>query len=358
MLHEFLSANRDAILTRTREKARHRPAPCPTDEELQNGLPMFLGQLVEMLQADHPGEGALEIGSSATKHGEEMRRRGCTVAQVVQDYGSICQAITEIAVEQRASIGADEFKTLNGCLDGAVAAAVTEFGRQREQIMSEESNEHLGVLAHELRNALHTATLGFEALQSGLVGPGGSTSRLVQSSLEQMHDLLDRSLTEVRVKAGVHRRTSVSVAAIIREVAAGAEVEAAHRHMQLTIGPVTDDLTVDGDKQILVSAVANLMQNAFKFTRAAGRVSLHTSATVDWVEIVVADECGGLPVEKTELLFRLFEQHGADRTGLGLGLAISRRGVEDSGGTIHVRDMPGRGCVFTIRLPRRPAAVS
>lgn len=352
MLHEFLATNREEILTRTREKALHRTASCPTDEELRNGLPMFLEQLVEMLQTNRREEGTLEIGTSATKHGAEMRRKGFTVGQVVQDYGAMCQAITEIAVEQRASIDPVEFKTLNGCLDSAVAAAVTEFGRQQEQRMSDESNEHLGVMAHELRNALHTATLGFDALQSGLVGSGGSTSRVVQISLEQMQSLLDHSLTEVRLKAGMHRRASLSVAALIREVVAGAEMDAAHRHVELTVGAVPDGVTIDADKQILVSALSNLMQNAFKFTRASGHVSLHVRATVDRVEIAIEDECGGLPVEKSELLFRLFEQHGSDRTGLGLGLAISRRGVEDSGGTIDVRDLPGKGCVFTVSLPR------
>jgi signal transduction histidine kinase len=350
VLHEFLTANRGQIIARVREKALRRSTSHSTDEEPNNGVPMFLTQLVEMLQTD-PGSAAIEIGTSATKHGEEMRQKGFTIAQVVQDYGEICQAITEIAVEQKASIETVEFKTLNCCLDSAVAAAVTEFGRQQEQFMSDESNEQLGVLAHELRNALHTATLGFDALQSGLVGPGGSTSKLVLTSLGQMHDLLERSLTEVRLKAGVHRRTSVSVATLIQEVAVAAELDAAHRHLQLTIGTVAEDLMVNADKHILVSALSNLVQNAFKFTRTSGHVSLQTCATGDRVEIAIEDECGGLPVEKSELLFRLFEQQGTDRTGLGLGLAISRRGIEDSGGTIHVRDIPGKGCVFTVSLP-------
>ena len=354
MLHDFLTANRQQIIARAQEKTLKRATPHPTDDELNAGLHMFLTQLVEMLRPNSPGSAATEIGTSAAKHGEEMRRRGLTVGQVVQDYGQICQAITEVAVEQRASIETTEFKMLNCCLDAAVAAAVTEFGRQQEQSMSNENNEQLGVLAHELRNALHTATLGFEALQSGLVGPGGSTSRLVLTSLGQMHDLIERSLTEVRVKAGVHRQTRVSVAALIQEVAAAVEIDAANRRVQLTIGDVAEGLTITADKQILASALSNLMQNAFKFTRASGRVSLHVHATVDRVEIAIEDECGGLPIEKSELLFRLFEQQGADRTGLGLGLAISRRGIEDSGGTISVHDMPGKGCIFTVSLPREP----
>jgi len=71
------------------------------------------------------------------------------------------------------------------------------------------------------------------------------------------------------------------------------------------------------------------------------------------VQIQIEDECGGLPPGEIEHLFRLFEQRGADRTGLGLGLAISRQGVEESGGAIRVRDLPGKGCVFTVDLPRQ-----
>jgi signal transduction histidine kinase len=282
-----------------------------------------------------------------------MRRMGFTVGQVVQDYAGLCQAITELAVESRTSIRSDEFKTLNGCLDGAVASAVTEFGRQREQSISDQGAEHLGVLAHELRNALNTATLAFGALQSGAVGPSGSTSGVVSRSLARMRDLLDRSLAEVRLQAGIHKRTHISVAALIEEVAIAAAVEAAHGGLQLTVGPVADGVTIHADEQILVSALSNLLQNAFKFTHPHGHVSLKTHTTVDRVRIEIEDECGGLPAGTIEDLFRMFEQRGADRTGLGLGLAISRQGVEESGGTIHVRDLPGKGCVFTVDLPRQ-----
>jgi signal transduction histidine kinase len=68
--------------------------------------------------------------------------------------------------------------------------------------------------------------------------------------------------------------------------------------------------------------------------------------------IEVEDECGGLPPGGAEALFRPFEQRGADRAGLGLGLAISRQAIARHGGTITVRDMPGRGCVFVVEIPQ------
>jgi signal transduction histidine kinase len=65
-----------------------------------------------------------------------------------------------------------------------------------------------------------------------------------------------------------------------------------------------------------------------------------------------AADGSGLPEGKAEEIFRPFEQLNAERSGLGLGLAISRRGVEANGGALHVRNLPGAGCVFTIDLPR------
>lgn len=94
------------------------------------------------------------------------------------------------------------------------------------------------------------------------------------------------------------------------------------------------------------------LQNAVKFTRPLGRVSLTAYAVADRVLIDVADECGGLRDGKAEEMFQRVEQLGAKRAGLGLGLSISRRGVEANGGTLRVRDVPQVGCVFTIDLPR------
>jgi signal transduction histidine kinase len=351
MLHDFINANREEIIARTREKVANRSAPRATAEELEKGIPLFLTQLVSMLRSPALEAGATAIGKGATRHGEEMRRTGFTVGQVVQDYGGLCQAITELAIDSKTSIRSDEFKILNRCLDDAIAFAVTEFGRQREQSIMNQGLEHLGVLAHELRNALNSATLAFSALQSGTVGTSGSTSTVIFRSLARMRDLLDRSFAEVRLRAGIHKRTQVSVAALIEDVAITAAVEAAHLGLQFTVTPVAGGLMIHADAPILVSALSNLIQNAFKFTRPFGHVSLRTHATADRVQIEIEDECGGLPAGEVQHLFRLFEQRGVDRTGLGLGLAISRQGVEDSDGVIRVRDLPGKGCVFTVDLP-------
>ena len=108
---------------------------------------------------------------------------------------------------------------------------------------------------------------------------------------------------------------------------------------------------MEADRQLLESAVANLLHNALKFTRPRGHVSLRTHLRQGLVLIEVEDECGGLPPGKAEELFRPFEQRGRDRSGMGLGLAISLRSVRANGGELSVRNLPGKGCIFTIALP-------
>ena len=350
MLHDFITENREEIIDLCRVKVAGRPAPRPTPEELMHGVPLFLGQLVEILRlhaTSSPG-----IRDSASRHGGELLRMGFTVGQVVHDYGDICQSITELALEKRAPILTGEFRTLNRCLDDAIANAVTEYGKQRDNRISAERTERLGIFAHELRNLLNTAMLSFEVLQTGSVGVGGATGAILGRSLSGLRDLVDRSLADTRLNAGMQNRERIVVADFIEEVEVSAAMEARERGLRLTVVRVDGDVAVEADRQILASAVANLLQNAFKFSRPEGQVSLRSSADADRVRVEVEDECGGLPPGDPRALFLPFEQRGGDRTGLGLGLAISRRGVEASGGVLKVRNIPGKGCVFTVDLPR------
>jgi signal transduction histidine kinase len=350
MLHEFLLTNRAAIVERTRARVAARPAPRATDAELESGIPLFLDQLIEKLQCP---KGTSEApAESASKHGGNLLRRGFTVAQVVHDYGDVCQAVTELADETKAAITADEFHTFNGFLDDAIAQAVTEYTRTREQSITDEGTERLGNLAHELRNALGAAMLSFQTLKAGNVGIGGSTAALLGRSLRKLSALIDSSVARVRLESDSRMTERFSVQQFIEELEVAASMEANARDLALAVTPVPPGIDVAVDRQLLAGAVTNLLQNAFKFTRPKGHVSLKTSSTNDRVFIEVEDECGGLAPGKAEELFKPFEQRSRDRTGLGLGLSISRRSIEAIGGELRVRDVPGIGCIFTVDLPR------
>ena len=364
MLYEFLTLHRDEIVARTRLKVAARIAPRPTEAELEHGVPLFLDQLVQTLQREQRTE-ARPTGDgfapSAIQHGGQLQHAGFTVAQVVHDYGDVCQAVTELAIELESPISADEFKTLNRCLDEAIAQAVTEYGRQRELSLSDRGTERLGSLAHELRNLLSNAMLAFEVLKTGAVGVGGSTGSILGRNLAGLRDLIDRSLAEVRLEAGRQRRERVALTEIMEEVELAAAIEARAQGLQLSVTPVEPTAVIEVDRQLIAAALANLLQNAFKFSRRQGHIALRVDAVTapGRVLIDVEDECGGLPPGRAEELFRPFEQRNANRSGLGLGLAIARESVETNGGSIRARDLPGRGCIFTIDLPlilREPAA--
>jgi signal transduction histidine kinase len=356
MLHEFLTLHRDEIIARTRQKVATRTAPRPTEAELENGVPLFLQQLVDTLQREQATtsrQTSPEMTQSAQRHGGELKKAGFTVGQVVHGYGDVCQAVTELAMELESPISADEFKTLNRCLDEAIAQAVTEFARQRDLSVSDRGTERLGFFAHELRNLLSNAMLAFEVLKSGTVGIGGSTGAVLGRNLVALRDLIDRSLAEVRLEAGLQRREKVPLAELMEEVAVAAGIEAQARGFQLTVTPVPPGLAIDVDRQLIAAALANLVQNAFKFSPTGGHVVLRTDATTapGRIQIQVEDECGGLPPGEAEDLFRPFEQRGSNKSGLGLGLAIARESVETNGGLIRAQNLPGKGCVFTIDLP-------
>jgi signal transduction histidine kinase len=194
--------------------------------------------------------------------------------------------------------------------------------------------------------------MAFEVLRTGNVGVGGSTGSVLRRSLSALRDLVDRSLAEVRLQRGVQDRARFGIAELIVELAPAAALDADARGLSFHVEPGDAGVIVSADRPVLAATVANLLQNAFKFTRPGTTVTLRGSATFDRALIEVEDECGGLPDGNTDGLFQPFEQRGADRTGLGLGLAISRWGAEANSGRIHTRNLPDHGCIFTVDLPR------
>ena len=348
LLQDFILTHRDEIIQRAREKLAVRAAPRPTERELVHGIPLFLTQLGEVLRSDGNGR-AME--ASATRHGGDLLQQEFTIAQVVHGYGDLCQAITEIALERSLPISTEDFQTLNRCLDNVIASAVTEYARQRDVDVSDVETRRRGFFAHELRNHLNTAMLAFQAVKSGRVGVTGSTIEVLERSLRRLRELIDRSVTEVRLASGAHHRERRRVADFVEEMEIDASIDAANRGLGFTVGRVDRKLEIDVDRHLFASAISNVLQNAFKFTRPSGHVSVRIHSTADRVSIDVEDECGGLLPGIAEAIFRPFEQRASDRAGLGLGLTISRQAIEADGGKISLRDIPGKGCVFTVEMP-------
>ena len=354
LLHEFIAAHREEIIRRCRAKVATRTMPPPTEAEMDFGVPLFLDQLVDALRLGLSSSPQIE--RTAGRHGHELLLKGFTVSQVVQDYGDVCQTVTGLAVELDAPISTDDFRTLNRCLDDAIAGAVTEFGLGRNQSTldgeSARGNERLGFLAHQVQALTNTAIVAFEVLKTGRVGHTGSTAAVVDGCLMGIRGLLGRSLAEIRLPHHVQNRAPFLVAGFIEELAAAATVEASVKGLALTVLPLEDGVVIDGDRQVLAGVVRDLLQNAFKFTRPSTTVTLRVGATAERVLIEILDECDGLPNENVHDLFRPLQELPVDESCAGLSLAFSRWGVEANDGRISARNLPEKGCVFTVDLPR------
>ncbi len=370
MMHAFLTNNRSELTARCTAKVAARPQRGASESQLSNGIPMFLDQLIRTLRAEEAGayeesigiSGASggdalvpsEIGVSAAAHGASLLGLGYTVDQVVHDYGDLCQAITDLAFERDAPFAVDEFRTLNRCLDNAIADAVLEFTAQRDARLlkthTNEARERVGFLVHELRNALSTATVAVSALEFGNLSVTGATGAVLKRSHATLGLLIDRAVDEVR-QGTLSERQVFSVASFIEDAESAARLEAEAAGCGLVVPLVPHGMSVRGNRPLLHAALANLLQNAFKFTHAHTEITLRAFPFEGKALIEVHDHCGGLSHGTAEAMFTPFTQRNADRTGLGLGLAIARHSVEADFGTLSVRDVPGMGCVFTIALP-------
>ena len=319
MMHVFLSNNRDELIARCKEKAGQRPNRAASDSQLKNGVPIFLSQLQRTLQAEEvddvdaslqisgPSSGnataATEMGVSAAAHGKQLLELGFTVAQVVHAYGDLCQAITDLAFERDAPFGIDEFRTLNRCLDNAIAEAVTEFNFQRDASLGRRSaDERIGFLAHELRNSLSAAMLAAAAMELGSLSLSGATGAVLKRSLESMKALIHDAVGDVRAQIATPQEV-LHVESLVAEAAHAASLYAQASGCQLIVAPVESGLQVFASREGLLGVLANLLENAFKFTRHQTEVTLSTHATVDFVKFEVTDHCGGLPPGYADALF-------------------------------------------------------
>jgi signal transduction histidine kinase len=374
MMHDFLFANRRELERRCREKVLARPDRAPNKAQLEQGIPMFLDQLIRTLRAESRGAMAVslavsgpasgdpdlraELGTSAAIHGADLLLLGYSINEVVHDYGDLCQAVSDLSIDLGEKFETEEFRTLNRCLDNGIAGAVSAFSDKRDLVIADEqaleTNERLGFFAHELRNHLNTALLALAAIKSGNVGLTGATGGVLDRSLVGLRGLIDRSLTEVRIGPGMTLHRSVfSLANFIGEVKYSAALEAELSQCSFQVESVSAMLMVDADKDLLFSALGNLLQNAFKFSGQNGVVRLSVDADTDRIRINVTDNGPGMSAEATQNIFLPFTQSGSNKSGLGLGLSIARRSVEANGGALTVKSALGLGCVFTIDLPRR-----
>jgi len=350
-LHDFLRDHGDAVIERWRHRVQeHLGIDDLSRAELVDEMPAFMAELVAALTSaatsDPPNDSRV-----ASEHGRQRWRTGFDVDEVIREYGLLGDTILEAVNGAGASITAREVRLLLTTLYGGAAGAVSAYVRRRDDEARQQGARHLSFVAHELRSPLSTASTALGIVRRTLEHAPARAVELLDRSLTRLRELIDHVLVAGRLEAGaVPQYERIALDDLLRSLASDATPQADDRGLSLVVD-VPPGLQMDGDERLIHSAMGNLLGNAVKFSPPDTTVTLRAHADGPEIVIDVEDSCGGLPPDIGPDLFEPFVQRGADRTGLGLGLAIVRQAIDAHRGKVELRDRPGHGCVFTVRLP-------
>lgn len=221
-------------------------------------------------------------------------------------------------------------------------------------------DETLAVVAHELRDPLHTIAVGLETMLK-LQPPGdGRAARqlaVMQRTVRRMNRLILDLLDVTRIEAGnlVVAQEHVQVQPLLNEVLELFDAPARQRSISLTYHAPQAVPCVIGERDRLLRVLSNLIGNAVKFTPARGRIRVHARLIEEALHFSVEDTGPGIPSETIPQLFdRFWQANRTGRVGIGLGLPIAKAIVEAHGGRIWAESVPGRGTTFHFTVPCAP----
>jgi signal transduction histidine kinase len=332
----------------------------------------------------------------ALEHGEQRWENGWSLPELVRDYQLLRMVLLEYLDETlERPLRCQEVMAIGLALDEAIAASVGSYVRSREEYirqldheraerekraeqerlrqqaeaLQEENrrkDEFLATLGHELRNPLAPIRNALHVLN--LSEPDRQTLEWVKGVVERqvrhMTRLVDELLEVTRIARGKMQLDcqSLDLGTLLRATAEDFRTVLEEAGLTLHVQLHAEPVGVAGDSVRLTQVVANLLQNALKFTDAGGQVTVELTVDREKQRAVVTVRDTGIGIEP-DMLPRVFETFTqADRSlersrgGLGLGLALVKGLVELHGGEVRAAsEGPGRGSAFTFWLPVAPA---
>ncbi len=225
-------------------------------------------------------------------------------------------------------------------------------------------DEFLATLAHELRNPLAPIRNGLQVMKlaKNHAGTIEKARELMERQLGQLVRLVDDLLDVSRISRGKIdlKKERVEMAAVVRNAVETSRPIIDQMEHELTLAIPQASIYVDGDMTRLSQVLANLLNNAAKYTLPKGKIHLTLERQRNEAVVTVKDNGLGIPPSMIPRVFEMFTQ--VDRTlersqgGLGIGLSLVQRLVELHGGTVNAKsEGDGMGCEFTINLPVIPA---
>lgn len=352
-LSELLASRRTAILDRWVTRIKWEQAPEGLSRgELWDHLPHILDELLSAFRAregDQVVSPLPEESPAAAQHGSQRLRAGFDVEEVIREYGILVEILLDEVETTADGMTMSEWRLALQSINTGIADAVSSYIRRRDEETFRQTGRHVAFVAHELRNPLMAARTAAAGLR--FAPSDKRIHAILDRNLARLGELVDEVVTADRLASAVElERESFDLSVLVQETIEDARATAESRDITVVV-EMEPTLPFSGDRRLLRSAISNLVSNAVKFTRAGGTVHVQGKRDTGSVILQVNDECGGLPPGDPAKLFDPFVQRGADRSGLGLGLAIVRQAVDAHGGRIEVKDEAGRGCAFILILP-------
>ena len=265
-----------------------------------------------------------------------------------------------------------DLRRANHELEAANAALQSEVAeRARIERALKEADRHkdefLAMLAHELRNPLAPLQNAVQIMQRRpSVDPQLVWMReIIERQLAHLSRLVDDLLDVSRITRGKIRltREPLRLEALIARALETVQPLITERRHELSVEIEEAGLSVEGDLTRLTQIIGNILSNAARYTESGGHIALRARRDGAMLEITVRDDGIGIPADLLPTVFELFTQleRPSARTqgGLGIGLALVRKLVELHEGTVSAQsDGPGRGSLFTVRLPLAENAVA
>lgn len=218
--------------------------------------------------------------------------------------------------------------------------------------------ELVGGLAHELRNPLSTMMVNLQLLAEDLsdesTSPESARRRarlkveVLQREASRLQTLFDQFLN-LTAPPGL-RRVQTDIVDLVRRLVSFVEPEARAHQIEIVLDAPDDPLVCQIDAGLVRQALLNIVINAQHAMSEGGTIRIVTDGDANAVEIIISDTGAGIAPSDADRIFRPF--FSTKPRGIGLGLSITRRIIQEHGGDLSFRSSPGRGTTFTVRLPR------
>ena len=243
----------------------------------------------------------------------------------------------------------DEMKRLADTFDGMLNRLENAF---------ESQNRFIQDASHELRTPIAVAKTNIDVLEMDKKPTIKEYRHLIEVfklSIERMSKLSDKLLVLARENQEASEWSTVNISKLIGEVVTEFNTSAIRSNVELQLLPSPEELSVRGDAFTLKQAISNVVDNAIRYNRPGGKVSILTKVVDNNLIIQVEDSGIGISKEDQQRIFdrfyRVDKSRSREQGGSGLGLAMVKKIVESHGGKITVDSIPGAGSTFEIYLP-------